>query len=148
MPAVHRLHTYSVASGTLPNGLSLNSSNGAITGTPTAAGALHSPSKLTDGQGQTASHSLSVAEAASILSVTTTTLSNGIAGVGYSSACTATGGVTPYTFAYQWRRSTDRPLAQHDYVCHHRHAQRERYVQLLNPSHRFRVCASRRPLSL
>ncbi len=91
-------YTYSVASGTVPNGLSLNSSNGAITGTPTAAGSFTFSIKVTDGQGQSASHSLSVA-VASILSITTTTLSNGIAGVGYSSACTATGGVTPYTFA-------------------------------------------------
>ncbi|MFS0413262.1 Ig domain-containing protein, partial [Corynebacterium striatum] len=41
-------YTYAVSTGTLPEGLSLNESIGAITGTPTAAGKSTFTVKVTD----------------------------------------------------------------------------------------------------
>ena len=46
-------YTFAVATGSLPNGLSLNASTGAVTGTPTAAGSF--TIKVTDSKGATAS---------------------------------------------------------------------------------------------
>lgn len=52
--------TYSVTSGSLPTGLSLNSSTGAITGTPTATGTSNFTITATDSQNQKSSRSFSI----------------------------------------------------------------------------------------
>ena len=46
--------TYNVASGSLPTGLSLNSTTGAVTGTPTAVGASNFSIKAADSFGDSA----------------------------------------------------------------------------------------------
>jgi hypothetical protein len=68
-------YSWSISSGSLPAGLSLNPQSGAITGTPTAAGTIGFTVTAT-GTGspaQTATQALSVAVAASAPSTTTTT---------------------------------------------------------------------------
>ena len=91
-------YTFSIISGSLPPGLSLNCSTGAITGTPTTAGTYNFTAQVEDSQGNTATSSCSI-----VVSLLTLTLScpTGTAQVGfaYSSALTASGGVAPYTFS-------------------------------------------------
>jgi hypothetical protein len=96
---------WSITSGTLPAGLGLNASSGAITGTPTAsANATPLTFKVTDSsspvQSASASLTLTIAPAGSgALSITTTTLPNGQVGTAYNATLAATGGTTPYTWA-------------------------------------------------
>src|SRR5581483_3985350 len=45
-------YTFSIAAGSLPPGLSLNTSTGAITGTPSSAGSYSFSIKVTDSSGQ------------------------------------------------------------------------------------------------
>jgi hypothetical protein len=98
---------YTWSASGLPSGLSINSSNGAIFGTPTAAGAFNFTVTVRDVSSpqKTASKSLSltVNAAASPLVITTTALKPPTAtvGVGYAAqeAVAATGGTTPYTWS-------------------------------------------------
>ncbi len=92
-------YTFTIISGSLPPGLSLNSSTGAITGTPTAAGTYNFTAQVVDSQSSTATASCSIVVASKSpvkLSCPTGTAQVGIA---YSSALGATGGVSPYTFS-------------------------------------------------
>lgn len=94
--------SFSLDSGTLPNGLSLASS-GALTGTPTAGGAFSFTVKATDsttGQGPysgTQSYSLTIA--APTITLGQSSLPNGMIAVGYNQTVTASGGTGAYTFA-------------------------------------------------
>jgi prepilin-type N-terminal cleavage/methylation domain-containing protein len=94
-------YTWSISSGSLPNGLSLNSSTGAITGTPTTAGTYSFTVKVTDSASPTpgtATKALSITVNTAV-TITTTSLPNGTHGVAYSQTLAATGGVTPYTWS-------------------------------------------------
>jgi hypothetical protein len=89
-------------SGPLPAGLSLNSSNGAISGTPTAAGAFPITVKVTDSgsPAQTATQALSITIAPPTLTITPTTLPAGTVGARYPrTTVVAQGGTTPYTWS-------------------------------------------------
>jgi hypothetical protein len=95
-------YTWSLTSGTLPAGLSLNTSTGAISGTPTVAiNATPLTFKVVDVSNpvltQTASLTLTIVPAA--LVVTTSSLPNGQVGTAYSATLAATGGTTPYTWS-------------------------------------------------
>jgi len=95
-------YTWSLTSGTLPAGLKLNTSTGAITGTPTAtASAVALTFTVTDSsspaQSKSVSLSLTIAGPAP-LSITTTSLPNGQVGTAYSVTLAATGGTTPYAW--------------------------------------------------
>ena len=57
-------YTYAVSAGTLPEGLSLNESTGAITGTPTAAGKATFTVKATDADKLSATKQLTLNVAA------------------------------------------------------------------------------------
>jgi hypothetical protein len=92
---------YSFAvSGTLPTGLSL-SSNGALSGTPTAAANASFTVTVTDADRITASgtYSLAIVAAAIKLSPNGGELAKGMAGEQYSQPITATGGVGATTFS-------------------------------------------------
>jgi hypothetical protein len=52
--------TWSISTGTLPNGLLLNASTGAITGTPTASGTSIITAKVTDADGLTATKGFTI----------------------------------------------------------------------------------------
>ena len=93
-------YTWSIASGSLPAGLSLNSSTGAVTGTPTTAGTSNFTARVTDSQSTPATddQALSITIPAD-LAVTTSSLPNGQIGVAYSQTLAASGGVAPYTWS-------------------------------------------------
>ncbi|MEO5898228.1 MAG: phospholipase D-like domain-containing protein [Vicinamibacterales bacterium] len=93
---------WTVVTGTLPAGLALNPSTGAITGTPTAAGTSTFTVRVTDAASTQATKSLSVTVAAApapaALSISTTSpLAGTTVGTAYSQTLTAAGGTPPYS---------------------------------------------------
>ena len=90
---------FSVTSGALPSGLSLNATTGAITGTPTAAGMYSVTIGVVDGAGLTGSQSLNLTVMANAPVITTTALPGADMGSSYSQNLQATGGTPPYTWS-------------------------------------------------
>ena len=92
--------TWSVESGSLPAGLSVNSS-GLLSGTPTAAGTARFTVKLSDSSADplvaTATYGLTVKPVP--LSLATPSLPPATVGTPYSVTVTATGGTSPYFFS-------------------------------------------------
>jgi hypothetical protein len=94
-------YTWSVTNGSLPAGLSLNGSTGAISGTPTASGTTTFTVTVTDSETPTPQHAtkdLSITVNPQV-SVTTTTLAAGVIGTAYNQTLAAAGGLTPYSWA-------------------------------------------------
>jgi hypothetical protein len=88
-------YSYSIV-GTLPAGLTLNTSTGAVTGTPTAAGTF--TVKVTDSLGNSSTTCQIVINGS--LSVTCASVNTGEVGVPFNSGpMTMTGGVAPYTYS-------------------------------------------------
>jgi hypothetical protein len=95
---------WAVTSGSLPAGLALNASTGAITGTPVGPGMVSNFTvTATDSStpvDQSASATLSLAVASAALVVAATVLPSGTVGTVYSGATLAsTGGTTPITWS-------------------------------------------------
>jgi choice-of-anchor A domain-containing protein len=89
-------YTFSVV-GTLPAGLSLNASNGAVTGTATAAGSF--TIKVVDSNGVAATGTCLITIIAGP-SLSCSSVTSGEVGVAFNSgAMTVTGGTSPYTFS-------------------------------------------------
>lgn len=97
-------YAWTVTSGSLPAGLSLNAATGTISGTPTVAvSAAALMLKVTDSgspaQSQSVSLTLTIAAPTlSPLAITSTAVPKGQVGTSYSAALTATGGTAPYTW--------------------------------------------------
>ena len=94
--------TWSVTSGTLPTGLTLNASTGAITGTPTVSVTstpLTFQVKDSSSPQQTKTVSLTLTIASATLTITTTSLPSGQINVAYSSTLASTGGTSPFTWS-------------------------------------------------
>ncbi|HUP83313.1 MAG TPA: putative Ig domain-containing protein [Candidatus Limnocylindria bacterium] len=88
-------YVWSLASGTIPAGLTLNSA-GLMSGTPTRATTYSFTVKVVSGTASsTKSFSMTTANA---LNVTTTTLAAGTVGTAYSATLAASGGTTPYVW--------------------------------------------------
>lgn len=92
---------WSISAGTLPAGLSLNASTGAITGTPTAIGVSNFTVKVTDhgSPALNATKALSITIVPAPLAITTSSLATGAAAEAYSATVAATGGTTPYAWS-------------------------------------------------
>jgi hypothetical protein len=95
--------TYSVSVGSLPAGLSLNSSTGAITGAPTGPNSSTSfTMQVTDSSNPVQSTSQALSIAVSLPpapSITTTTLPNGTVGANYNQTVALNGGHGPFTWS-------------------------------------------------
>ena len=94
-------YTWSVSAGTLPAGLTLNTTTGVISGTPSVASSSSFTVKVQDTLGATATQPLSIVvnPSAAPLTISTTTLSSGTVGTTYSQTLAATGGTAPYTWS-------------------------------------------------
>lgn len=90
--------TWNVIDGSLPAGLTLNSSTGIISGTPTTTGTSEFVIRLTDATGAVGTTSLSLDVDTSI-TISTTTLPNGTVGTAYSSTLAQLGGSAPLTWS-------------------------------------------------
>lgn len=86
-----------IASG-LPNGISINSSTGIISGTPLSTGNYSVSIDVTDADGLTASKSLTLSVIEPLV-FPTATLPIAPIGGSYSETVTATGGLPPYTYS-------------------------------------------------
>ena len=95
-------YTYSIISGSLPAGLTLNTSTGAITGTPTQPGTFSFTAQVVDSSGSSTTNTVTANCTIVITSPPTLTVtcpaSTGTVGVSYSSGLSASGGLPPYTF--------------------------------------------------
>ena len=93
-------YTYSISAGSLPSGLTLNSSTGAITGTPTAAGAFSDMSRVVDSAGVLSASSCAITVATALAPLTLTCATNfGQVGQPYVSSMVAAGGTPPYSYS-------------------------------------------------
>jgi hypothetical protein len=98
-------YTWSITSGSLPPGLSLNAQQGLISGTPTTLGNYPFTVQVTDAANMTASTNLSIyIEGVVVISSTCGASQvpnfcpSGSPGVPYSVQLTASGGLAPYTW--------------------------------------------------
>jgi hypothetical protein len=92
-------YSWQLTSGTLPGGLSL-SSNGTLSGTPTAAASASLTFKVTDSSkpAVSATTTLALTVSAAKLTVTSTSLPAGQVGTPYTATLGASGGTTPYSW--------------------------------------------------
>jgi len=93
--------TYSVITGSLPGGLTLNTATGAITGTPNAGGAFPFTIQAADAYGDSASKAYSIVVGYPALTITTAaTLPTGYVSASYDQVLAASGGSgSGYTWA-------------------------------------------------
>jgi large repetitive protein len=91
-------YTWSIASGTLPAGLSLSPTAGTIAGIPTGAGSSSFTVELTDATGVTTSQKFTLAIVAGVTITTASPLPAGEVGIKYSQTLAASGGTSPYTW--------------------------------------------------
>jgi subtilisin family serine protease len=92
--------TWATEGGSLPAGLTLNPSTGAISGTPTSAGTSAFTARVTDNAAQSDTQPLSIAVAPPPPpTITTTSLPDGTVGVAYNRTLQASGGTPGYTWS-------------------------------------------------
>jgi len=92
-------YTWSIATGVLPTGLSLNSSTGAISGTPTTAGTFVFVAQVADATPESSQQGFSITIASPPLTFTTTSLPAAKEGNLYSASLSVSGGTSPYTWS-------------------------------------------------
>jgi hypothetical protein len=95
---------WSISSGTLPAGLTLSTTTGTISGTPTTSGTSTFTAKVTDSTSPTAqtatkSLTITVASGASPVQITTSSLPSGQVAVPYSTTLAAIDGIAPYKWS-------------------------------------------------
>ena len=102
-------YVWSISSGTLPFGLSLNASTGQISGTPTSSDAWVFTIQVTDDSNpsQTNTQELSIEILPADLIITTTSLPDAKAGDAYNEQINASGGTTPYTWTETGRSPSE-----------------------------------------
>ncbi|HYF35769.1 MAG TPA: putative Ig domain-containing protein, partial [Prosthecobacter sp.] len=92
-------YVFSLSSGTLPNGLALNTSTGVISGTPVNGTAASFTVRVTDPNGCQSERSYALTPTCPSLALNPATLANGTLGAAYSQTLTVTGGTAPFVFA-------------------------------------------------
>lgn len=94
-------YTWSITNGSLPPGLSLNASTGAISGTPTTVGDFNFVVQVRDANGFTAIAALGILVAlpGDTLEIVTGALPDATPGQAYLVLLEATGGVPPYSWS-------------------------------------------------
>ncbi len=96
-------YAWSVLSGALPNGLSLNATTGVISGTPTVAATFNFVVRVTGSTTDDQSFYIIIAASAPpptpAVTIDTTSLPDGIVNGAYSTALLASGGTAPYTWS-------------------------------------------------
>lgn len=92
-------YQWSVVTGSLPAGLTLDAATGVISGTPTTQGAQTFTAQVKDASNATATgaFSITVSSAPSTLTLTTGSLPSGTVGVPYTATIGVSGGTAPYT---------------------------------------------------
>lgn len=93
--------TYSLQSGTLPTGVTLNSSTGALSGTPTSTsyGSIALVIRATDPDGNQDQDTFTLPYADNLVASESTP--NVMSGAAYTGSVSRTGGHTPFTYAVQ-----------------------------------------------
>ncbi len=89
--------TWAITAGSLPPGVSIDSSSGVISGTPTATSTSGFTIQVTDASGYTAAKDFSIVVNPTPV-ITTTTLPDGTKTIAYSEFLAATGGTAPLTW--------------------------------------------------
>ena len=92
-------YTYSLSAGTLPAGLTLSLSTGAVTGTPTVVGSRNVTITVADSGNHQASQSFTINISGPPLSLTVPPLGGAVVGKAFSATLTGAGGLPPYTFS-------------------------------------------------
>jgi hypothetical protein len=92
-------YSWSLISGTLPNGLALNGASGMIGGTPTQVGTFTVGVRVTDANSNTATESVTVTIFSGLAIATAPVLPGATAGSPYSQQLQPAGGVPPYVWA-------------------------------------------------
>ena len=94
-------YTWNIASGALPPGISLSSTSGVISGTPTSAAtfAFTVQAKDSESTPQTATAGLNIVVNSTTLAISSPSLPGATVGTAYSQTLQATGGVSPYTWS-------------------------------------------------
>lgn len=90
-------YVWTVASGSLPPGLTLNSA-GALTGTPTVGGAYNFTARATDSAGTTATQAYLLSIISGVIITTTSPLPEATVGSNYFLTFGGSGGAGPYTW--------------------------------------------------
>jgi hypothetical protein len=88
-------YTWSIVSGSLPDGLTVGAGSDTISGTPTVNGTFTFTVRLTDAKSGSVAKSLSIT-VSTALTVGTTALPDGLVGLVYSQAVSVSGGQPPY----------------------------------------------------
>ncbi len=91
-------YTFTISTGALPAGLALNSTTGAITGTPTTTGTSQFTVSAVDGNGNVGSRALALTIGSNSLTINPSSLPSATLGTAYGQTMTATGGTAPYTY--------------------------------------------------